>query len=264
MIRSTVCVAIAISLSFVSTARAGIIYGSGYQVSPNLGGQRDSHWMIVAGPASFAPPNSQSYPYAAYVPKYIAPVFYGSIDGTYLWPLGELQNGYTDPNTGQISYWISPNNTDTTASITTGNYNWIAAQNFTIDQAGTYDFTFPVSGDNQIRFFINGTVDATNPEAPNIVGGNQIGSAWNDFQNIGNITGAVTLAAGQHTAYMVLYDFGGDTAALIGTASFANNAAAVPEPFSLGLLGVIAGGAACARRWKRRNAKRLASADLVF
>ncbi len=137
------------------------------------------------------------------------------------------------------------------ATITGGNYNWIAAQTFTVAQAGTYDFTFPVASDNYFRFYINGTVNKTNAESPDIVGGTQIGTVWSEFEKIGTITGGVTLSAGQHTAYMVLNDFGAHTAVLIGTATFANNAAAVPEPVSLGLPGTIAGGVTWLRRWKQ-------------
>lgn len=225
-------------------SHAGILYGSGYTVDPDLGGQRDLYWDIVAGPASFTPPSA--YPYKAYVPKYIAPVFYGSIEGTYQWPLGELQSGYLDPGTGHVSYWISPGTSDTTASITSGNYNWIAAQKFTVDVAGTYAFNIPVTGDNEIKFFIDGTVDSSDPEKPVIVGGTQVGGSWNNFGAIGFITGDVFLTAGEHTAYMTLFDFGGDTAALIGTATFGNTAATVPEPSTCVVLAMA--GVALARR----------------
>lgn len=241
--------------------QAGILYGSGYGVDPNLGGQRDLYWDIVAGPASFTPPSP--YPYKAYVPKYIAPVFYGSIDGSYQWPFGELQSGYTDPATGQVSYWISPGTSDTTASITTGNYNWIAAQKFTVEVAGTYSFNFPVSGDNEIKFFIDGTVDSSDPQAPVIVGGTQVGGSWNNFGAIGTITGDVFLTTGEHTAYMTLFDFGGDTAALIGTATFGSTAAAVPEPSTYVML-AMAGVALARRRGLRsRRASEAARAEAV-
>lgn len=250
--RHCLCFAIVMICSLTSIrSEAGIIYGSGYGVNPNLGGQQDLKWDIVAGPASFTAP--ASYPYKAYVSKYVNPAFVGSIDGSFVFPLGELQGGYTDPGTGQVSYWITPGTSDTTASITTGNYNWIAAQKFTVAQASTYTFNFPIAGDNSIKFFINGTVDTTVPEAPVIVGGTQIGTQWNDFASIGLISGDVYLTAGEHTAYMTLYDFGGDTGALIGTATFVDvNAASVPEPVSAVMIGLVAGGVAFARRRRSR------------
>jgi hypothetical protein len=242
-------VALLSSTFLANDCHAGVIYGSGYGVNPNLGGQRDANWKIVAVPSSFTPPDSQSTPYFGYIPKYIAPVFYGSIDGTYQWPLGELQSGYLDSNTGHISYWLTPNNSDTTASIAQGSYNWIAAQTFTAETPGTYHFIFPISGDNEIKFFIDGSINTSNPDFPSITGGTQIGQSWNNFSAIGTISGDVYLTAGLHTAYMVLYDFGGDTGALIGTASFSNTSP-VPEPNSLAIFGVLVVYPAM-RRWKK-------------
>jgi hypothetical protein len=236
----TVC-ALSLAIAFCQTASAAdIIYGSGMNADLSTTFQRDSNWNIVATPTTTTIGLS-TVPYQAYVPRTVPGAFYGGNSG----PNGS-QGGYTvDSNT---FYWISPSSTD--ASIANGSYNWIAAQTFEITSAGEYEFNFYAAGDNAIEFFVDGSIDQTNAQQPVITGGTQIGGYNDGFTVIYQYTGSMYLSAGTHTAYMVLYDFGGNTAALIGQSTFAS----VPEPstyalgmISTGFLGLIA---------RRRKARR--------
>ena len=183
---------------------SGTIFGSGLGSSP---GGRDSRWTIVALPPGFTPPDSQTTPYAAYVPLPVDPAFIGG--GT--------------PQTGQVfaggtNYWIAPQNS--TGSLVGGTYNWITQQQFYVAQTGFYRFDFPGAGDNELEFYIDGTVNTTNPKRPTITGGQQIGGRAGTFTSISTFTGGAELTAGMHTASMVLWDYGGSTGALIGTSTF--------------------------------------------
>lgn len=235
-------VAIAVSLLVPPDANAStIIQGSG--VNANLSGyvaQRDAYWSIVAYPAINNMGSPQT-PYAAYVPIFVPGVWYGGNET----PSG-TQAGYSAD--GNTYYWISPTGGNFAPSIASGNYNWIAAQTFEVTTADTYNFNFYASGDNGIRFFIDGTIDTTNPQEPVITGGTQIGGYADNFSTITQYTGQATLSAGTHTAYMVLYDFGGATGALIGQSVFAP----VPE---LSTYCMALAGLACGRfsLWRRRK-----------
>ncbi len=62
-----------IAISCISSARATLIYGTGQGSS--IGG-RDSHWRMVALPASWTNAPA-SVPYAAYIPTAVPGVFFG-------------------------------------------------------------------------------------------------------------------------------------------------------------------------------------------
>lgn len=129
------------------------------------------------------------------------------------------------------------------------NYNWIAAQTFTITTAGNYDFNFQGTADNDTFYFIDGTIVNANTDTPTISGGTQIGIRRGDFTKIEAFTGTAYLTAGTHTAYMVVEDAGFLTGALIGPSFFQP----APEP-STYALGTIATGlmALLARRRRRK------------
>lgn len=210
------------TFSFVSDQAnaADIIYGSGEGTDPSTGVQRDLHWTIAAVPVSFTPPETIGY--AAFVQQYIGSNWYGSTNTGF--PLS-LYNGYV--NGGTTSYWIAAQNSvDQLAGSGVYNYNWIAAQTFTITTAGNYEFDFQGTADNFMSFFIDGTITGTDTDTPTITGGTQIGTRYGDFTAIGTFTGSLYLSAGTHTAYMLLEDAGFLTGALIGPSSFQ----AVPEP----------------------------------
>ena len=240
MTKTKLLLAIAAALAIAPLSKADIIYGSGQGVSPIGNYTIDPHWTVVALPVSYT---ISTAPYAAYNPAT------SNIPGVFASP-----NGY-NAGGGVTNYWLSPNTTS--ASMQGGNYNWIVAQNFTITQAGVYNFNFQGAGDNAISFYINGSITGTNTELPTITGGTQIGSTWNSFSTIGTFTGSAFMNAGTNTAYMVLNDFGGNTAALITQSTFS---AAVPEPGQVAASLLLLGGIGGYVFLKCRNAAKVASA----
>ena len=204
-------------------ANAGIIYGTGQGGSP---GGRDSSWRIVAAPGSFTPPSSQTMPYNSYILQYTPWVFIGGSPAP--WFGGGNQTGYEF--NGIRNYWIAP--TASSSSIAGGHYNWIVAQDFNVEQAGWYDFNFKGAGDNDLDFYINGSISTYlgDPQRPTITGGTQIGTRAGGFTSITTFNGSAYMNAGTNTAYMVLWDYGGDTGALIQQSTFEPGTSPVPEP----------------------------------
>lgn len=236
--------------AFAGLARAeeitGAIVGSGINADLSTTFQRDSNWKIVAVPDGFTPPDSQALGYDAYVPRTV------NAAGPTGWLGGNTgvngsQGGYSVSGTSY--YWISPNTTVNAIVIAsaTNPYNWIAAQTFTVPRDDLYFLNFPSAVDNRLGFFVNGSIDSTNPRQPVIVGGFQIGTtstATGQFRQItDNFGGPVFLATGTtHTAYMVLTDLGGDTGVLIGPSVFST--VPVPEPSSCAMAATAAAGLA--------------------
>ena len=208
-------------------AKAAIIYGSGEGGNPSPSGSRDTNWTVVALPNGFTPP--ESTPYQAYVLGLI-PWNWGYA-GARQWEISGAWNnaeqaGFTYD--GGTAYWIAASSSG--ASLIDGvGTSWVARQNFDVATEGLYNFTFLGASDDSLRFFINGSIDTTDPLNPTITGGTQIGSAVNTYFSAQELTGSVYLTPGTHSAYMVLYDVSGFTGALIGRSSF-EPASAVPEP----------------------------------
>jgi hypothetical protein len=235
----------------------GAIAGSGVNAIVSSGTARDSNWKIVAlpnsGTGAYRPPGGQSLGYDAYVPQTVANAWLGS--GGVSGP----QTGYT--TSGTTYYWISPDPnvlalSTALAPVNSGTqstwYKWIAAQTFTIPEDNDYFLNFPSAVDNRLDYFVNGTIDYTNPRQPTIVGGFQItttNTASGQFSSISNNTNTtpIPLTAGTHTAYMVLTDLGNATGVLIGPSVFST--IPVPEPSALAL-------AACAAVWLAQLARR--------
>lgn len=214
------------------------------------GSFRDSNWKVVAIPQGWSPPDSQFAPYDSYVIPNVPGVFYGGINGDgYGEQLGATFSGIQN-------YWIAPHNSDASLFPWNGgwtSYNWIVAQTFTIETAGIYDFSFQGAGDNALDFYIDGSITnfENDPLRPTIAGGTQIGTRAGGFGYLTTFTGAAYLTEGEHTAYMVLWDYGGSTGALIGQSSFVS---AVPEPASLfGTALVLCGGSLLRFRRRRRD-----------
>ena len=138
-------------------ATTGTIFGTGLGSSP---GGRDSNWKVVAVPSGFTPPSGQTTPYDLYVPVTVPGNFYAT---------GNPQPGVA--MLGGTNYWISPQ--ATTASLIGGTYNWITQQQFYVPVAGFYRFDFQGAGDNELEFYIGGTIDTSNPKRPTINGQNQ-------------------------------------------------------------------------------------------
>jgi hypothetical protein len=168
---------------------SGTILGTGLGASP---GGRDSNWKIVAVPNGFTPPSGQTPPYNSYVPTNTVNSFVGG---------GSPQSGLV--YLGGTNYWIAPQ--ATTSSLVGGLYNWISQQQFYVPVAGFYRFDFPGAGDNELEFYIDGSVNATDPKRPTITGGQQIGGRAGTFTGITTFTGGAQLSAGMHTASMVLW-----------------------------------------------------------
>lgn len=204
--------------------------------------------------------------YAAYVPRNVASPWLGS--GTSIGGgLSGPQTGYTTG--GTTYYWIAPDPSVTALSlalapVSTGTastwYKWIAAQTFTIPEDNNYYFNFPSAVDNRLDYFVNGTIDYTNPRQPTISGGFQItttSTAAGQFLAIKNNTNAtpIFLAAGTHTAYMVLTDLGNATGVLIGPSEFST--VPLPEPSTFTLAATAAAGLTWLAR--RRRALRKAA-----
>ena len=217
-------------------SQAALIYGTGQGSSP---GGRDSYWQLVALPASWTGAPA-SVPYYAYVPTAVPNVFVGG---------GNPQTGVTF--NGVTNYWIAPQSSD--ASLILVDYNWIVAQTFVVEQAGLYNFNFSGAGDNQLDFYINGSIGnyLGDSNRPTIVGGTQIGTRAGGFGNVTPFTGQAFLNAGTNTAYMVLWDYGGSTGALIQQSSF--QSAVVPEPGTWAAAALLVGTAGYVRWRKRRT-----------
>lgn len=211
----------------------GTIYGTGL-VAPGGTPGRDSHWNIVAGPTGFTPPDSQSYAnggYKAYaVPDGIPPNWLG---GAWQAPPNNTgQNSYVE--NGVEYRWISAS--PTYWSLVGGTYSWIAAQQFYAAQSGAYYLSFSGAADERMYFYIDGTVNTSDPVNPTISGGQYIG--W--ILGFGAISTLVTtqvihLDQGWHTAYMVLQDTGYASGALLTTSSFTY----IPAPGAIALLGAM-------------------------
>jgi len=156
------------------------------------------------------------------------------------------------------------------APVSTGTqstwYKWIAAQTFVIPANDDYYFNFPSAVDNRLDYFVNGTIDYTNPRQPTISGGFQItttNTAPGQFLAINNNTNAspIFLAAGTHTAYMVLTDLGNATGVLIGPSEFST--IPIPEPSAFTLAATAAAGLAwLARRRQRIREQRVRQRDV--
>ncbi len=207
----SVCQGGDIILEAVSSA-ASQIYGSGFGTNPNISAAVDQNWEVVALPQTFY--NSATFSAMNVTLPYSAKV----ISGADLPSIFAYRNGFNDGS--NTYYWIAPYANAT--SLQGGSYNWIVRQEFQVSSSGTYNFSFTGAGDNDISFFVDGTINSTNPELPTITGGTQIGNTHTTFTSTGTMTGSVYLTPGTHYAYMVMQDYGGLTCALISGANISS------------------------------------------
>ena len=118
---------------------------------------------------------------------------------------------------------------------------------------GLYNFNFSGAGDNELDFYINGSIGNFQGDSnrPTIIGGTQIGNRAGGFSSITTFTGSAYMNAGTNTAYMVLWDYGGSTGVLIQQSSF-SSAAPIPEPGTWAAAALLVGAAGYVR-WRRRK-----------
>lgn len=240
-------------LALVSAPRGAIagtvysIYGTGMGANLAAGNQIDQYWKVVALPVSGTNP-APGAPYSAPVPQKVISQWIG---GNGVLPASSPQSGYT--TSGTTYYWIGAN--VDTSPVASGTYTWIVAQDFYVSQAGTYDFDFYGTVDNELSFYVGGTVTGTNTDTPSVVGGTQIGttlSGTQKFTSIHPFTGSATfLSSGTYQAYAVVRDWGTRTGVLVSSSFF--EMAPVPEPSTSAMaLAVVAFGGW--RVWRRRRA----------
>ena len=232
--RVVVLAVIAAVGGFRPAAAATVYYMYGTGVGANLASSSgtDQHWNVVALPASAT--GYPATPYDALVPQSTVGVWIGG---------GTPQSGTSVG--GTTYYWVS---TSTAAApATSGTYSWIMAQDFNVSTSGSYEFNFNATVDNELQFFVGGTLNLSDPQSPAISGGTKIGptlSGTGIFRNIYTFTGTAFFAdPGTYTAYAVVRDWGAYTGVLVTESYYF---LAVPEPSTLAL-----GGAALACGWWR-------------
>ncbi len=232
--RRVVLVAIVLG-AVAGTAGAGVIQGTG------LGGPstRDANWKVVALPGDFTEAPATP-PYDAFVYQKGA---IGWLGGE---PFGSAQTGYT--NADGTVYWIGVrSSTDSMFPFPTAN-TWIVAQEFTVLEAGAYDFELTALSDETFEFFVNGTV-SPDAQQPTIVGGTQFGGTGGvTFATATTVTGSAFLNAGTNTVYARVRDTGFSTGVMMSQVNFTRNAVPEPSTALLALVGLAAAAGAALRR----------------
>jgi hypothetical protein len=165
----------------------------------------DSFWQVYALPTAYSGPITA--PYDAWVfsggsPQANVPRqwFPGTANGANV--------GYNGAR------WIGLQNNDSTAlfpgdfPIPPGmsDYNVIYRTTFQADSAGTVSFVLRATADNAVSFFVNGSVDDTNPYMPTVTGGTQIGSEVQRLSQLHWINGDAPVNLGVNYLYAVVRD----------------------------------------------------------
>ena len=211
--------------------------GSGVAVPP---GGTDPNWQVVALPTSYS---GSATPYQAYV-------FSGTGSGALpaLWLGGSANDG------AEGARWIGVRDVPGALFPPTGtanpgsDYNMIYAYAFTQGSAGTIDFDFWAAVDNQVQFFLNGTVLA-DALTPSISGGTPIGSPTSGLGKLRNFSASgVSVVSGTNYLYAVVTDKWDPITGGWGATGLI--VAPVPEPSTMILtaVGIAAVGVARLRR----------------
>lgn len=132
------------------------------------------------------------------------------------------------------------------------NYNTIYAHKFVWGSAETADFDFWAASDNQVRFFVNGTI-LSGSMSPTIDGGTEIGSMQPGFGLLKNFSGSAPVIAGDNYLYAVVTDKWTDDGVNGGWAYTGVIVAPVPEPSTMILAVMGIAGAIGSRRILRRT-----------
>ena len=238
---------------------APAIYGTGVSATGqtttkptgNVNGA-DVNWQVIQYPNNFGTPGT-----AAAVTANTPAVWIGSDPGA----TQDDNNGATidgttfrwiSPSTGaNAASYLVPGNPLTPASINgVGTFSYILKQVFNVTDAGNYQLSLDITGDNEAFFYINGSIIDGNTDTPGISGGTLIGTSDSTPGNLGRtarISSMANLSAGLNTAYIVVRDSGAFTGILTSNVTFTPD---VPGP--LPLLG-----ASAAFGWSRRLRRRI-------
>ena len=219
---------------------------TGWGVSVPPGGS-DSNWEVVALPTLFA---GASTPYPALV-------FAGTGPGTV--PLNWLGGANNAGVAG--AHWIGVRNVADSlfpsGPVNPGgtppqaNYNMIYRYTFTQSVAGPADFAFWAAADNELTFYLNGTITA-DAMSPSIVGGTQIGALADGFGKLHSFTGTGSVIAGTNHLYAVVTDKWNDDG-VVGTWGYTGLLVSpVPEPAGL-MLAASGAAAIAAVRFRQRS-----------
>ncbi|MFM1902220.1 MAG: hypothetical protein RLZZ440_120 [Planctomycetota bacterium] len=246
------CVVCAVSL-VVNGVHAAVINppvtGSGVSVPP---GGADPNWEVAALPSLYT---SATTPYAGFV-------FSGTGAGAV--PANWLGGASNAGAAG--ARWIGAQAVpdalfpggpvDPGANPPQVNYNVIYRYSFNETVAGPADFAFWATADNEVRFFLNGTITA-DAMAPTIVGGTQIGAIADGFGILHSFTGTGSVVAGTNHLYAVVTDKWNDDG-VVGTWGYTGlMVSPVPEP--AGLMFATPSAVALAAMGFRQRAKRALS-----
>jgi hypothetical protein len=211
----------------------------------------DVNWQVIQYPNNAGTPGT-----SAAVTANTPNPWIGSINGAQDDNNGATLDGITyrwiSPSTGAnaASYQV-PGNPLTPQDISgVGTFSYILKQIFNVTEAGNYQLSLDITGDNDAAFYINGSIIDGNTDNPDISGGTLIGITDTTAGNLGRtsrISNWANLTAGQNTAYIVVQDSGSFTGVLTSNVSFSKD---VPGP--LPLLG-----ASAAFGWSRRLRRRI-------
>lgn len=220
---------------------------TGWGVSVPPGGS-DSNWEVVALPTLFA---GASTPYPALV-------FAGTGPGTV--PSNWLGGANNAGVAG--AHWIGVRNAAESlfpgGPVNPGgtppqaNYNMIYRYTFTQSVAGPVDFAFWAAADNELSFYLNGTI-AADAMSPSIVGGTPIGAVADGFGRLHSFTGTGSVIAGTNHLYAIVTDKWNDDG-VVGTWGYTGLLVSpVPEPVGLMLAASGAVAVAAVRFRQRAN-----------
>lgn len=246
--RVVALVALLTALVAAPAVAAPVISGlhfTGSTVPVGQGGT-DPYWQVVAWPSvGVTPP---SLPYDAFVfsgtqPQRNVPTAWFAGDGA------------AGTNTGLIGLgrWIGLQQDDALSVLTgsqpLGTISAIFATTFNSDSAGTANFEFLATADNSVTFFVNGTVDTSDPAIPTITGGETLGTV-SGLGSLKWVNGSATVGSGSNTLYAVVYDLN-----TTGTYGF-TGLIVVPEPstYASACLGLATFGLLGLRRRTARRA----------
>lgn len=227
--RSVALVALLTALVAAPAVAAPVISGlhfTGSTIPAGSGGQ-DPYWKVVAWPDGWDVGPKPTVAYDAWV-------FSGNPGGGQNVP-NPWAPGSSSPDKGTnpVQYggrWIGLKEDDARAVVTPTvippayeEYSTIYATTFEASEAGTYDFSFLATGDNQVTLFVNGSIIDTNTNSPTISGGSVIGTVAG-LGGLKWLQGSASVVANTNTLYAVVKDINNG-----GTFGF-TGLIVVPEP----------------------------------